>query len=375
MTGKTVFSYKNLEVKVSKETNDEINSLLASTIVGSEGGMQYTMRDIPARIANYGDTIRLVSLIRNFSLAAVIGACYRECVLGSSIHRCTYLRFLSFRQQYQTEKVIRKNARKEKESSTTDTFRNQALRIFSKPHLLDFPGVQENDRHLLYCFVESKNERSKNLIQQAGYEYIRSFLTLAFSRFNPKPDPRVSVITPEEFPVVLEQLRRFYDGYSFYFDPFQSHTHCYHVLRENGRIIAGVSAIPTVYVIRNVPGVWGWIMMKVLPFAPLFRKLFSPGHFRFVSLGSIFYEPGREETLAPLFESVCAASGLNTALTWADDRGPLFDSLRATVRMGALNRMLNAKPGLIYARFLNYSDEEKEKFYDAPAYISGFDFT
>jgi hypothetical protein len=43
--------------------------------------------------------------------------------------------------------------------------------------------------------------------------------------------------------------------------------------------------------------------------------------------------------------------------------------------MGALNRMLNAKPGLVYSRFINLSENEKECFYNAPAYISGFDFS
>jgi hypothetical protein len=43
--------------------------------------------------------------------------------------------------------------------------------------------------------------------------------------------------------------------------------------------------------------------------------------------------------------------------------------------MGALNRMLNAKPGLVYTKFINFSEEEKDHFYDAPAYISGFDFS
>jgi hypothetical protein len=43
--------------------------------------------------------------------------------------------------------------------------------------------------------------------------------------------------------------------------------------------------------------------------------------------------------------------------------------------MGALNRMLNAKPGLVYSRFINLSEKEKEYFYYAPAYISGFDFS
>jgi hypothetical protein len=43
--------------------------------------------------------------------------------------------------------------------------------------------------------------------------------------------------------------------------------------------------------------------------------------------------------------------------------------------MGALNRMLNAKPGLVYALFSGLTPEETEKFYDSPAYISGFDFS
>jgi hypothetical protein len=43
--------------------------------------------------------------------------------------------------------------------------------------------------------------------------------------------------------------------------------------------------------------------------------------------------------------------------------------------MGALNRLLNAKPGLVYTKFINLTDEEKDNFYDAPACISGFDFS
>ena len=52
--------------------------------------------------------------------------------------------------------------------------------------MLDLNSVFEGDKHIMYAFLESKNERSKNLVHQAGYEYIRSFLTVAFSRFSPK---------------------------------------------------------------------------------------------------------------------------------------------------------------------------------------------
>jgi len=374
MTGKVIFSFRDLHVKVSPETTREINELLSSTVVGSEGGVQYTMRNIEARIAGYGDSIRFISVILKNKLAAVIGTCYRECSPGVPGHQCTYLRYLSFRQQYQTEK-FRPGLRKRKaENDRQDSFRNQTLRIFGKPHLFGYDGVDENSRHLLYCFVEGKNKRSQNLIQQAGLHYIRSFCTIAFSRFRLKADQRVSVASPGEHGEILNRLRGFYKNYSFYFEQDVFRSESYYVLRENGRIIAGMSAVPTEYVIRNVPGAGGWIMMKILPFAPFFRKLFNPGLFRFVSVGYIFYEPGREDALSPLFESVCAAKGINTALTWADQESPLYRAVTSGVSLGIIHSMLNTKPGLIYARFINYPEEEQKVFDDAPTFISGFDF-
>jgi len=52
-----------------------------------------------------------------------------------------------------------------------------------------------------------------------------------------------------------------------------------------------------------------------------------------------------------------------------------YDKIRTGVKMGALNRMLNAKPGLVYTRFINLTEKEKECFMMLRAYISGFDFS
>jgi hypothetical protein len=90
---------------------------------------------------------------------------------------------------------------------------------------------------------------------------------------------------------------------------------------------------------------------------------------------AVYCKEGHEKNLGTLFESVCAAEGYNTGLTWFDDRSLLFDKIRTDVNMGALNRMLNAKPGLVYIRFLNFDEKEKEIFFESPAYISGFDFS
>jgi hypothetical protein len=146
-------------------------------------------------------------------------------------------------------------------------------------------------------------------------------------------------------------------------------------LKEDDEIVAGVSAIPTANKVYDIPGVWGWVMMKILPQAPYFRRLFSPGVFHFLVFDAMYCKKGKEQLLYSLLESACAAEGFHTGLMWLDDRSELYDKIRTVGRLGALNRMLNAKPGLVYTRFINLTEEEKERFYDAPAYISGFDFS
>ena len=103
--------------------------------------------------------------------------------------------------------------------------------------------------------------------------------------------------------------------------------------------------------------------------------MFRPDEFRYLVFDAIYCRKGREKLLADLFETACAEEGFNTGLTWLDDRSTLYDKIRTDVKMGALNRMLNAKPGLVYTKFINLTEEEKDHFYDVPAYISGFDFS
>jgi hypothetical protein len=240
---------------------------------------------------------------------------------------------------------------------------------------LDIEGVTETGRHIMYAYVESMNERSKNLIIQAGYEQIRSFLTVAFSRFSPRELPGVNRLEENEKPGMLSLLSEYYKDHSLYTDDFAFLGDRYYVLRENGEIVAGVNAVPASYKVYHVPGVWGWIFMKILPRVPYYRRLFQPGSFRYLILDSPYCKDGHEEKITELFESVCAAEGHNTALTWLDDRSRLFEMLRTSGKMGALNRMLNAKPGIVFARFINYTDAEKEQFFYKPVFISGIDIS
>jgi hypothetical protein len=375
MFERSVFNYKGLEVRVSDHANEGILDILNHAVQGSEGGLRFSLQNIAPRIAAYKDQIRFVSLYKKNQITGTVGSCYRVSGQGRLRYPTSYLRYLAFQSTYQSNLSWRKRRKALINPEKDDSFKQKTLEIFSKPHLLDLKDVFEGDKHIMFAFVESMNERSKNLVHQAGYEYIRSFLTVAFSRFSPKPDHHVVKLRDEEKGKMESLLLDYYKDYSFFSTEYSFFGDRYYVLKEGDEIIAGVSAIPSVYKVYDVPGIWGWVMMSVLPKMPYFRRLFRPGEFRYLVFDAIYCKKGREKILANLFESACAAEGFHTGLTWLDDRSTLYDNIRMGVKMGALNRMLNAKPGLVYARFINLSETDKELFYSAPSYISGFDFS
>jgi hypothetical protein len=375
MIEKTILNIKGLEVRVTDHANEDILGILDHAVQGSEGGLRFSLMNVAPRIEAYGNRIRFVSLYKHNRITGTVGACFRVSGEGSLRYPSTYIRYLAFQSTYQTNLNWRKLEKAVIKPESDDSFKQRTLEIFSRPHILELPDVFEEDKHIMYAFLESMNERSKNLVNQAGYEYIRSFLTVTFSRFSPKNDPRVSKLSDTEKPGMKALLDEYYKDYSFYTPENAFFGNRYYVLREGGEIIAGVCTIPSAYKVYDMPGIWGWVIMKILPGIPYFRRLFRPGEFHYLVFDAIFCKPGKERILGNLFESVCAAEGYNTGLTWLDDRSNLFDKMRTVVKMGALNRMLNAKPGLVYTKFINMTQEDKDKFYDAPAYVSGFDFS
>jgi hypothetical protein len=375
MFDRNIFDYKGLEVRISDNANEGILEILNHAIQGSEGGLRFSLQNIAPRIAAYKDRIRFVSLYKKKQITGTVGSCFRISGQGRLKYPTSYLRYLAFQSTYQSDLTWRERRKESKNPDKDYSFKQKTLEIFSKPHLLEIKDVFEGDKHISYAFVESMNERSKNLVNQAGYEYIRSFLTIAFSRFYPKSDKRVTKLSNNEKVKMESLLLEYYRDYSFFTTEYSFFGDRYYVLKEGDDIIAGVNAIPSVYKVYDVPGIWGWVMMKILPKAPFYRKLFRPGEFRYLVFDAIYCKEGREDLLANLFEAACAAEGFHTGLTWLDDRSQLYDKIKTGAKMGALNRMLNAKPGLVYTKFINLTQEERDYFYDAPAYISGFDFS
>ena len=232
MFEKSVFNYKGLEVRVSDHANEGVIDILNRAVQGSEGGLRFSLQDVAKRIAAYKGQIRFVSLYKKNQITGTVGSCFRISGQGKLRYPTSYLRYLAFQSTYQSDKTWRKRTRETIKPEKDDSFKQKTLEIFSKPHLLDLQNVFEGDKHVMYAFVESMNERSKNLVQQAGYEYIRSFLTVAFSRFSPVHDKRVSRLNEQDRPAMEKLLLDYYRGYSFFTTEYSFYGNKYYTNSE-----------------------------------------------------------------------------------------------------------------------------------------------
>ncbi|MCU0409247.1 MAG: hypothetical protein MUD02_09895 [Bacteroidales bacterium] len=214
MFDRQLHNYMGLEVRISDHANEGILDILNHSVQGSEGGLRFSLMNIEPKIAAYGKNIRFVSLYKKSQITGTVGACFRISGQGKLRFPSSYIRYLAFQSTYQSENDGRKKKaviRQEKD----DSFKQRTLEIFSKPHLLDLENVFEGDKHVMYAFVESMNERSKNIVTQAGFNNIRSFLTVAFSRFSPRKDGRVSILAENEKAKMEALLSGFYSKYAF----------------------------------------------------------------------------------------------------------------------------------------------------------------
>ncbi|HCM58874.1 MAG TPA: hypothetical protein DIS74_00540, partial [Bacteroidales bacterium] len=77
MDQEKLIDYKKLEIRKLSRANDDVIALLKDTVLGSEGGMRYSMQNTPERIATYGDGLSFLALYKRNSLKGVIGLCRR----------------------------------------------------------------------------------------------------------------------------------------------------------------------------------------------------------------------------------------------------------------------------------------------------------
>jgi hypothetical protein len=371
-----VLKYLNLSISIEKEPSEDVKELLSDTILGTPGKFRYRHTSFYSKLDFLGQIWFLV-LKKSGRLLGCIAFSRRNTYPQQGTVPAWYIRYFSIRTplQVKSQKLKRKQKRRKDVTKGDNLLKHTVQQFFDDPAMLDEVPGNSSDGQPVYAYVEKDNLRSWNFTEIIGFETVGWIQTTLFSRFSPKMDPHVEQISEKDKELVHSRLRTFYKDHTFYTDHNIYFSDHYLVWKEDGKIVAGCQANPEVWKLLDDPGFLNKLLFKVLLRLPFLNRRFDPGFLKFVALEGIWYAHGYEKCLLKLFESACAHHGLYLAMIWLDSRSPVCHTIHKIGRLGILNRLINPAIGDIRIKFNHISREDKQYYYDHPAYISCFDMT
>lgn len=346
-------------LSIRRQPSPQLLQLLRNNVIGTPGrGMLYQHLEVHDKIDKIQEPYFVV-LERNGQLAGTCCFCGRETKMGDNFLRGFYVRYFSF------SNIFRR-------SSVASAGVNKSGRLKAEVEdLLQGTGlnVAPDDPFYHYAYVDPRNERSAVLCEAFGFEKVREYTTVVFSRLMPSTRREVSLTTPER---ARELLSHAYANHSMHtFENLMNRPY-YHV-EENGIVVAGVQVNPDRWKILSMPGAAGNLMLNLFSKTPFLNRLLNR-NFRFLTVESIFCLPGHEKALEELLETLLHRYRVYSAIAVVDTQSPELRALQA-LRLGLVNALSAPVTGHVIVRFRNMTEEMKHQFRTLPAFISGIDVT
>jgi hypothetical protein len=353
-------------LQITKSPTADTLKLLESNIIGTPGrSMLYQHRHVREKVNRIHNPF-FVHLVRNENTVGTCCFCKRSTLNTGQIFHAFYIRYFSFNHQYR-----RRNVR-EKKVHGSSLLRNEINALLNGNGL----DGSANDKFFHYAYVDPRNVRSAVLCREFGFEDIRQYATVIFSRIDPKPGRAgtVTEILPEEEDTVRVMLTDFYQQYNMFSLENLLGGRKYYVVRgEHNRILAGAQVSLDKWTIQSLPGLTGKFILNVLTKIPLLNRLFNRDY-KFITLEGIYYTPGQERSLEILLETLLSAHQVNSCIMVVDADSSLYRTLKS-LRLGLINALNKEVRGNVICKFVGFEETEKAEFRSSPAYLSGIDVT
>jgi len=318
----------------------ELVELLEQTTLGTNGAM-YRHLDVPERIYQT-DAPLSFSLRRNEHLLANITFCKRDFGL--------YLRYFAFDKRFQSTGKARQTMHK-------SNLKQEIEGVFQRVSA-EHPGSLD----MCYAYIDARNDRSKWMSEQFGFQTKAKLVTQSFSRRYPKKSPRISkeVLTDEH----LSLIKSKYGHYTAFFDHYlQGEIHC--LRSSDGNLLALAKFTNVTWEISRLPGKMGGILVKSLPFIPILRKMVQVKKHQFLVPEAVCVADNDPKLLTEFLAGVLHMEKRHTMLWWMDERDELYVQVKEQVNWGILHQILGVSPVDVVIR----GDFEPME----PIYIAAFD--
>lgn len=335
--------------------------LLKNTLIGTKGS-RYQLLDTEEKIHRL-DQPHFFYIERNQKALGTITICERNITLNGSHKQALYIRYFAFDQAFQGSS----NKARERNS----VFDQHWKKIFESGNLSS--AEHELKSTFFWAYIDPQNLKSFRMNERFGFESIGTFQTRAYSRYFPKKSPHVSRLKPAEKEEVKKLIEEFYKDYSFFSDVHLFEQDQFFVLKQDGKIVAGIQANPSRFKIVTLPGLTGKILIRVLPYLPFMRRIINPKENRFLASEGIFWLAGFENKVNELLEGVLAEMKQHSILIWEDKS--LLRLKNLPISWGILQRLKKNNEINIVVKTVNLNPHEEKLLKESPKYLSGFDMT
>ena len=348
-------------IVVEKNANQKVVNLLENNVIGTPGqGMLYKLMNVKDKIDRLINPWFVSVNLRN----RVVGTCcFDERFILNNNHngKAFYVRYFSFMDQFRRKSI---KSRKKQGNSKIKAEVNE---------LLNGKGlvVDSRQKFLFYAYVDLLNERSRILCEDFGFDKIREFKAILFSRFNPKSDERVTKLSNLEQAKKL--LKEYYSNHSLVDFDMLDGDKFYVIRNADNQIVAGVQCNLEHWNILDIPGLTGKFIMNVLPKIPFLNRYFNKDYY-FLSFDSIYVKDGYENDLIKLFSHLLFVSGIKVASFCLDVKSDLYQKLQKH-NMGFMQKLQNNMIHQVIVKPVNFTTKEKDQLKQLPVYISSFDIT
>ena len=339
---------RNIVIQRSSTYTLPFVSLLELTVWGTSGAL-YSKHGVGKALARIGEP-HFLTLTVNDELVAVAVRIRKTTRVGENAYSAFYLAVLAV----DRPKMARGYGK--------------LLTEQSRLHFLREVG----ERGMLYGYIEASNVRTLELNKKVGFQPVGLFHAVMFSRLRPKDDAPVRRLKETERETLVQLLNDLYTDHALLDFEQSVRVDDYYVLRRGGEIVAGVQAERLHWTIRRLSGVSDLILVKVLPYVPILRRLFTAGNYHFLRLGNIYVRRGHEAEVFTLIAALLARQHLNSAMAFMDKRSSVYQRIAAAGNFGMLNAVMDVSMHVM-ADFNGVPEEEIAEIRRRPLCVSPMD--
>lgn len=328
--------------KLREQVTEGIIQLLESVTLGTDGA-HYRHLDTRERV-HEADNPLFLSMERNEKVLGNITFCRRK--------NNWYIRYFAFSAGMQA-------GGKQKSNAKEGLLRRELEQFFQQ--VMEIEGVDK-----FYAYIDPRNVKSLWMSENFGFSTVGKVATQTFSRTKWSKTTRVST---EDGSLPNEVSRCFKDR-PFYFDDQLNKLPYYSIRDDNGELLAFAKGYIADWEISRLPGKWGGVLTKLIPYVPFVRKVIRPKSHSFLVPEAVYIKNDSPALLNELFEGMLSIEKKNLLIWWVDEKDPLYSRTKNDIRWGLLNKMVGTNHADIVVRSKDGNDQE----FTEPIYASGFDF-